>query len=494
MPVRLALLALLVLAPAASAATVEVREQVEREYGTTTVYGEVVVTAAAGETNAIEITYSRARAGDSVVIRDPGAPLTAGSRCAQLDAHAVKCDGKGLDGITGINAELGDLGDRASYAGGENGPYVVIEGGAGDDALTGRSVQLEGGDGNDVLRGGAGKEGLDGGRGDDVLDGQAGDDYIDGGAGDDTLRGGEGNDSLLAGTTPTDKDPAGADHLDGGPGRDTLDDQDDFGPGPPGPDTLIGGEGVDEVDSYILRRNPVTVDLTRPEGHGEAGENDTLVGLEDAVGGRGDDTLIGNDVPNRLDGEAGQDVLRGGGGADHLVSGVNPSERRENASAPKYGPDRVFGDAGDDLVETLVTLESEIACGDGDDRIVLESYSNDRAPSSRGPLVSRACERMRMTGDRRGVQIIPFPTAITRDSIVFSVRTFSCCAHRMELQTVQRRPRLLAEAPLRRKVMRLKVGRAFARRARSGATFRGKITKVARNRFVWRVRTGGNAF
>ncbi|MFO2464877.1 M10 family metallopeptidase C-terminal domain-containing protein [Pseudomonas sp. 15FMM2] len=43
------------------------------------------------------------------------------------------------------------------------------------------------------------------------------------------------------------------------------------------------------------------------------------VTLENAVGGAGADTLLGNEVDNRLQGGAGADRLRGGGGADTFV-------------------------------------------------------------------------------------------------------------------------------------------------------------------------------
>ncbi|EHF08505.1 MULTISPECIES: serralysin family metalloprotease [Pseudomonas] len=45
------------------------------------------------------------------------------------------------------------------------------------------------------------------------------------------------------------------------------------------------------------------------------------VTLENAIGGRGDDILVGNDVANNLVGGAGNDVLWGGLGADLLVGG-----------------------------------------------------------------------------------------------------------------------------------------------------------------------------
>jgi Ca2+-binding RTX toxin-like protein len=43
--------------------------------------------------------------------------------------------------------------------------------------------------------------------------------------------------------------------------------------------------------------------------------------IENAVGGGGNDTLIGNAIANRLDGGAGDDLLRGGGGGDTFIGG-----------------------------------------------------------------------------------------------------------------------------------------------------------------------------
>ncbi len=44
--------------------------------------------------------------------------------------------------------------------------------------------------------------------------------------------------------------------------------------------------------------------------------------IENAIGGRGDDRIIGNDLANRLEGRAGDDVISGGGGFDTLVGGA----------------------------------------------------------------------------------------------------------------------------------------------------------------------------
>lgn len=57
--------------------------------------------------------------------------------------------------------------------------------------------------------------------------------------------------------------------------------------------------------------------------------------IENAVGGQGRDLIVGNDVANRIDGQAGDDVLDGGLGNDTLVGGL--------------GNDTLIGGDGEDL-------------------------------------------------------------------------------------------------------------------------------------------------
>ena len=99
---------------------------------------------------------------------------------------------------------------------------AVIDGGAGDDTLTG-------GGGNDRLLGGLGNDCLNGGSGNDMLFGGAGNDTLIGGSGNDVLSGGDGCDNLQGG--------AGRDILIGGLGADSLD-------GGSGDDILVGGYTV----------------------------------------------------------------------------------------------------------------------------------------------------------------------------------------------------------------------------------------------------------
>jgi Ca2+-binding RTX toxin-like protein len=114
-----------------------------------------------------------------------------------------------------------------------NGPATLL-GGEGDDKLTTdlnkKSVSIDGGDGNDVIRGSDGQDILTGGPGNDFLAGESGDDNIRGGDGMDTLSGGDGDDLLFG--------EAGVDRLSGDGGNDTLD-------GGSGSNLLFGGDGDD---------------------------------------------------------------------------------------------------------------------------------------------------------------------------------------------------------------------------------------------------------
>jgi len=112
---------------------------------------------------------------------------------------------------------------------------IYIDGGAGNDSLTG-------GDGADTLTGGAGKNTLAGGGGADRINGSGGRDLIFGGAGDDRLFGNGGNDTLDGG--------GNVDRIFGGDGDDSLigASSNDKLYGQAGNDTLIGAAGSDILD------------------------------------------------------------------------------------------------------------------------------------------------------------------------------------------------------------------------------------------------------
>jgi Ca2+-binding RTX toxin-like protein len=363
-----------------------------------TLYGpahDAVLRAAPGERN--DVTVVR-EAHHAVVLRDAGAPLTAGPGCTALPDGAVRC---AAPHHAQAVLELGDGPDRA------RGAARLADGGDGDDVLEAEGGLARGGPGADVLRG-VGQAVLDGGPGGDVLEAAVGgpphaggpivsygdrtagvrvdvgggaddgapgegDDVragiagITGGAGDDELAG----DGAVTGGPGADRLAGGlrADAPDGGPGDDVLlgADGDDRLLGGAGADTLAGGAGRDTAD-YDRRAAPgerdpdVIVTLDGARNDGAPGEED-LVGpdVEDLRGGSGDDVLAGDAGSNRLDGGFGRDRLAGGAGDDEL-------------SDASHEPGEVDAGPGRDLVrgageQTMVRLRDgetdELGCGFG---------------------------------------------------------------------------------------------------------------------------------
>ena len=190
-----------------------------------------------------------------------------------------------------------------------------------DDLLNGTDIgnDIYGGDGNDTINGLGGDDTLVGGNGDDRLDGGAGNDFIVAGTGDDVASGGDGRD-VINGFDGADTLDGGAgnDRLFGGNGDDTLNggDGDDVMLGQGGADSYDGGAGVDTV-SYS--NDPVsststegaTVYLAGNDANAGLAAGDTYANVENIVGSVRDDTIVGDNGANRLDGARGDDVVIG---------------------------------------------------------------------------------------------------------------------------------------------------------------------------------------
>ena len=100
--------------------------------------------------------------------------------------------------------------------------------------------------------------------------------------------------------------------------------------------TIWDAGGNDTIDASE-QRLPVVIDLREGAyssigaassygaGRNRTAEDNLAIAfgakIENAIGGRGDDLLVGNDLANRLEGGDGADILTGGGGADVLVGG-----------------------------------------------------------------------------------------------------------------------------------------------------------------------------
>jgi Ca2+-binding RTX toxin-like protein len=190
---------------------------------------------------------------------------------------------------------------------------------------------------------------MKGGSADDTFEGKRGPDTIDGGAGlDDVMYFGDpagvtvrlggwvgATGSLPSGFQGSALDAWGtidvfkniegvegsnfADQIFGDAGDNRLD-------GRGGNDTIDGGAGIDWVE-YNQAMRAVHVDLSQGkafddgQGVGDAAqdaavEQDTLLNIENVLGGYGADTIIGSAGDNVLEGGAGNDTINGGGGID----------------------------------------------------------------------------------------------------------------------------------------------------------------------------------
>ena len=148
-----------------------------------------------------------------------------------------------------------------------------------------------------------------------------------------------------------------------------------------GIDHFFGGAGTDLVElQYDLGATPapdIFVDLSTGRLYwNNVFADEVLISIESVNSAGGNDTLLGNDFDNWLDGVGGNDSLVGGAGNDTLTDG--------------YGNDTLYGGAGDDYFvdqvgtnvlyggegnDTLSVFGSSgiIDCGAGIDTIKLNS-------------------------------------------------------------------------------------------------------------------------
>jgi Ca2+-binding RTX toxin-like protein len=339
------------------------------------------------------------------------------------------------------------LGDPDGYGGGYGGQYLsnddTLDGGAGDDIL-------DGGSGNDVLLGGDGADRLYGG--DDGPLNASNDDWLDGGAGLDVMRGGTGDDTYIVdGTTELLAPPPPRTGCDIGSGDDepvaTLRWVSDLV-------IEAAGEGYDRIYSsvgMVLPEHVEAIELTGTANldvigndaanliRGNAGDNllDGRAGADFMAGGAGDDTYyvddagdavleyagegvdtvrawldgyrlgatlenldlaggvatgFGNELDNRLRGNAAANVLYGGGGNDRIAGAGGDDTLYGGAGDDVYyfgrggGRDLIVDAAGSDrvvfvggLAAERMTLAEEgadlvIGFRDGDERVVLAGW------------------------------------------------------------------------------------------------------------------------
>jgi Ca2+-binding RTX toxin-like protein len=242
-----------------------------------------------------------------------------------------------------------------------------------DNVINGNAAAnvLKGSAGNDTLRAYGGNDNLDGGSGRDDLWGGEGDDTLDGGTGDDTLSGVFGADTYL---------------FRRGSGTDRIIDDQRLG-APVDRDVVRFDEGIRMQDLTIAVLSDESWQLTL------AGSSDSLVFVKDAgsryangqpvipieslqftdgtrvdltgalVGTAGADKLAASfsaipafgpvttaTINVRIDAQAGNDTVTGGGGNDSLRGGDGDDVLYGDSGSRSSSDDQLYGDAGDDTL------------------------------------------------------------------------------------------------------------------------------------------------
>lgn len=161
----------------------------------------------------------------------------------------------------------------------------------------------------------------------------------------------------------------GNDRLNGG-----IDGQEDF---------LYGGSGSDTAE-YTTDVD-MTIDLSEGTAHTNGGFftantpfgpiyyyipsvlEDSFVSIENIKAGDGDDTIIGNEFKNTLDGGGGNDVISSGLGADTMIGGAGADKFVANSAAEinkDYIADFVRGGKYGDTIDLSAIDANEKMRGD----------------------------------------------------------------------------------------------------------------------------------
>ncbi|WP_228126839.1 beta strand repeat-containing protein [Candidatus Viadribacter manganicus] len=291
--------------------------------------------------------------GQQIVVGDPTTGTPGAHSTSGID------DGRMIVGyVDGADVSIQYLDNRqpgVALIGPRTGaPADVIAGTVGDDAIDGRALndQLFGGLGDDLITMGTGADIGFGGEGNDTIIGGGGQDQLLGEAGNDVLWGGlsgpiepQVDGDLIAGLTAAGVSAAliatdtGADIISGGTGEDTISFQGEFGDFNINLATGIITSDRDQNGSFVLE--DVIGQIVDDGAGGTIFQfiND----IENATGGIGNDTLIGNNANNVLTGGGGNNSFDGGGGVDTaVIDGVFASY-----SFHRTGQTLTITDAGD---------------------------------------------------------------------------------------------------------------------------------------------------
>lgn len=228
----------------------------------------------------------------------------------------------------------------------------VIDAGVGSDTVDGMggNDNILGGDDEDLLAGGEGADTIHGGHENDTITGGNGHDQLFGDEGGDSIAGGEGNDTITGGK--------GNDVIDAGGGDDLILALLEPGKGD-GKDTYSGGTGIDTLD---FTGSTEAVNITLSGGSATFG-SDTIRFMENLTGGDIGDRLIGDSGANVLRGGLGHDSLGGGSGNDTVFGGE--------------GADSIDGGANNDVIVGGAGAD-QLTGGSGSDQFVFNAFDGTK--------------------------------------------------------------------------------------------------------------------
>lgn len=175
---------------------------------------------------------------------------------------------------------------------------------------------------------------------DDLIVGDNARNLLEGLAGDDTIEGRDGDDTLIGGT---------------------------------GADSLVGEQGIDLVD-YSASNAAVNVNLATGLGFGGHAQGDTFATIENIIGSRFIDTLVGDGSDNIIDPGliigAGTEVVTGNAGTDTLKINYSGTVHHNDAVTLflNGGGNGSLSGPGNMTIESMERLN--IVTGSGDDSIV----------------------------------------------------------------------------------------------------------------------------
>jgi Ca2+-binding RTX toxin-like protein len=318
-------------------------------------------------------------AGDNDVTVGPGVGgLAVLSPNAGTDRYNITSTAPGITGTLNLNNGA----DVASSVA----PNLILDGGPGNDTLSGRS-ELRGGTDNDLLKPSGPGVHVDGGPGTDRLSFDLFAAGVTATISGTTVNSGDGVPKVgveeLAGSTLADAlaGGAGPDVILGGGGDDTI-------AGHRGGDTLDGGPG-DNTVSYAGDGVPVNVDLAA--GTATTATIDTLSNFRGVVTGSGNDVVTGTTADEHFSLGDGSDTINAGPGNDAIAAGPGDDTIRGG-----FGSDSIDGGPGTDTATydergpsqpisvTLATLGGDGEPGEND---VLAGVENVTGGASSDVLV-----------------------------------------------------------------------------------------------------------